>query len=1228
MDWHRFFSNYPGDAPPFLSIIHSNIVTQKDDKPISVESASILYRLRYASREMRWTLIEEYLKEIIAQELRLDIEQIGEDADLIQLGMDSLIFLNIAHVLAKELRIKLTAQEIFETSSISAMARCVEEKIESLPDSGEADLAVISKTTITPDPAGRHLPFDLTDIQQAYWVGRSGELELGNVGCHTYFETDSDELDIERYTAAWRRLIDRHDMLRVVFLPNGQQRIIEKVPPYEIKFLDLKDAPPEIAELKLKTIREKMSHQVLKTSEWPLFEVRATRMATGKIRIHVSLDLLIADVDSLLVLMKELAELYNNPDMFHDPLELSFRDYVMAEAGLRESDLYKRSEAYWMKRLPSIPQAPELPLATNPRHIVKPRFTRRTFRLSPETWSLLKNRASEAGLTASGILICAYAEVLSHWSKSPRFTINLTLFNRLDLHPQISRIVGDFTSVTLLETFEFPDLSFKERAQALQKRLWNDMEHRYFSGIRVLRALGQNGKTHLGASMPVVFTSNIRSGFNSTDHSPVTTVGEMVYSISQTPQVWLDSQVMEEVGELKVWWDTVEDLFPRGLVGEMFNAYHGLLMELAENIYAWREKRPYRLSGKLLERRLAVNNTAARISPEMLHTLFTMRAAERGEKTAVICSDRTLCYRELSNRSNQLAFILRERGALPNTLVAVVMEKGWEQVVAVLSVLLSGAAYLPIEPSVPEERRMHILQNGDVRFVLTQSALKSDLKWPETVECFSVDEMEPKEGEFRAPEPIQTPEDLAYVIYTSGSTGLSKGVMIDHRGAVNTILDVNNRFSMGNEDRVLALSSLSFDLSVFDIFGVLAAGGAIVMPENRRRKDPAHWLDLIIRERITVWNSVPTLMQMLVEYIKDRQEVLPPTLRLLLLSGDWIPMDLPDRVKALFKGIEVVSLGGATEASIWSILYPIESIDPQWKSIPYGRPMRNQRFYVLNEFMEACPDWVTGQLYIGGIGLAKGYWRDEEKTVASFVSHPDTGERLYRTGDLGCFWPDGNIEFMGREDFQVKISGYRIELGEIEASLRLHPSVRDAVVVAAGNQTGGRYLLGYVEAVDGEKIEPDCLKNFLRKKLADYMIPRDVMILDRLPLTPNGKIDRVALPLPKRIFLKSEHQSTAPQNKMEEMIAGVVREVLDVDGADVHDKFFNLGADSLKITVMRNKLSKLSGQDISVLSLFEHPTISDLAQFINCETGRCDSFDRVHKRTESRKKAARKRRRF
>ena len=921
--------------------------------------------------------------------------------------------------------------------------------------------------TITPNPDQRYQPFPLTDVQQAYWIGRSGAFELSNISTHVYFEVEAVSLDLERFEQAWQKLIDRHDMLRAIVRPDGQQQILEQVPAYKIQVLDLRDKDPEITASQLSQLRERLSHQVLPTDQWPLFEIQAAQLDEKKIRLCLSLDILIGDAWSFDIVLGELVEFIQNPTVSLPSLELSFRDYVLAEVGLQSSTLYQRSKDYWLNRVSTLPPAPDLPLAKSLAAITHPRFVHRTQRLDPAAWVCLKQRIREYSLTPSGLLLAAFAEVLSVWSKRPRFTLNLTLFNRLPLHPQVNQIMGDFTSLTLLAVDHSEQDSFAARSQRIQKQLWDDFDHRYFSGVQVLRELARLQKNPSGVLMPVVFTSTLINdglsrGTPTEKLSSIHRLGNVTHNISQTPQVYLDLQVNEMGGTLLVELDAVEELFPAGLLDDMFAAYCRFLERLADQDELWHTPTRSLLPSAQLEQLVAFNATDTLI-PEttLLHSLFFEQAQQHPQQIAVITSQQCLTYQELSDRALSLAHHLRQLGACPNQLVAIVMDKGWEQLVAVLAILASGAAYVPIDPDLPIERRSHLLQQTQVQCVLTQSHLDSSLDWIDTVTRLCVDTLELASPDSPS-EWVQRSHDLAYVIYTSGSTGKPKGVMIDHRGAVNTILDINQRFQVSAKDRVLALSSLSFDLSVYDIFGALAAGGTIVIPDASCTKDPAHWLQMIEQHQVTLWNSVPALMQMLVESVSSRHHRLPKSLRLVLLSGDWLPLNLPEQIWSLSEHMQVISLGGATEASIWSILYPIEQVEPGWKSIPYGHPMANQRFYVLNDALQPCPLWVPGHLYIGGVGLAKGYWHDEKKTHASFSIHPQTQERLYKTGDLGRVLPNGQIEFLGRDDFQVKVNGYRIELGEIEATLRQHLAVKEAIVAAVGKSQENQQLVAYV----------------------------------------------------------------------------------------------------------------------------------------------------------------------
>jgi amino acid adenylation domain-containing protein len=769
------------------------------------------------------------------------------------------------------------------------------------------------------------------------------------------------------------------------------------------------------------------------------------------------------------------------------------------------------------------------------------------------------------------------------------------------VHPQVNKLVVDFTTLLPLEVNNSTPEPFAARAERLQSQLLADVEHRYASGVQVLRDVAREQDRSAGAAMPIVFTSLLAHSARGEQPAKMLWMGDVAFGITQTPQTWLDHQVFEEDGALGFNWDAVEDLFPEGLLQEMFDSYCGFLRRLASDAGVWQETVRPLLPAAQLEQRKAVNSTDAPVPVGLLHSLFIEQVSERPEQAAVIAANKKLTYEELYRRASHLARKLRSMGAQPNRLVAVVMDKGWEQVAAVLGVLQSGAAFLPINASLPGERLWHLLDASEVEIVLTQSWLDERLSWPLNVARIAVDteEIAGTDAESLTDaepfDPVQSPEDLAYVIYTSGSTGLPKGVMIDHRGAVNTIVDINERFNVGPCDKVLALSDLSFDLSIYDIFGTLGCGATIVMPDSVARREPNHWAELVEREQVTVWNSVPALLEMLVASESGERRRSLDSLRLVMLSGDWIPLTLPEQIKALAPRSSVVSLGGATEASIWSILFPINEVEAGWKSVPYGKPMVNQRFHVLNESLEPCPVWAPGGLYIAGTGLARGYWRDEQKTNASFFNHPQTGERLYKTGDLGRYLPDGNIEFLGREDSQVKIQGHRIELGEIEAALAEHRAIKAVAVKAVGKSRDKRRLVAYVAA--GVELAPSAeeLTEFVKAKLPSYLIPSAFVIMRALPLTSNGKVDRSALPEPEPVGREPHREAKARVTPVEQHIADAVASILEVASIDPSANLLEIGANSIDIVKIASLLEKDFGFRLKIEEFYRTPTVEGLA---------------------------------
>ncbi|TGN76703.1 amino acid adenylation domain-containing protein [Streptomyces bauhiniae] len=588
-----------------------------------------------------------------------------------------------------------------------------------------------------------------------------------------------------------------------------------------------------------------------------------------------------------------------------------------------------------------------------------------------------------------------------------------------------------------------------------------------------------------------------------------------------------------------------------------------------------------------------------------LHTAFEERAAATPDAPAVVHEGRTWTYGEVNAAANRLAHRLREAGVGPDARVGLCLERSATLLTAVLGILKAGGAYVPLDPDYPSRRLTTMLEGTSCAVVVTDRLRSSVLPAPspgtERLVVLADGLLDGTAPELAGhPEtdlgPTAGPDDLCYVIHTSGSTGLPKPIALRHRGVVNNLADLNSRYGVGPSDRVLALSSPSFDMSVYEFLGITAAGGTVVVPEADRAKDVAYWAQLFDRHDVTVWNSAPALLELVTEHLEHTGSAALARLRLVMLGGDWVPVSLPDRVRALAPGVRFIVLGGATEASIHSTLYEVAETDPAWTSIPYGRPMANQRAYVLDDAGQPVPPGVAGELHLAGTGLARGYLDRPELTAERFLewSYGDVSDRLYRTGDLARWRPDGVLELLGRKDFQVKLHGLRVELGEIEAVLRAHPAVREAVVTAREDAAGGRHLVGHAVAHPGPAPRPDELRAHLAKALPSYMVPSAVLVLDELPLNVNGKLDRKAL---GALAVTPDEPGSGPASTevpvgaWEEYLAAVWQDILGTGPVGRDDDFFALGGDSMSALRCLTRI----GNGLRWPDLFRHPTVRGLA---------------------------------
>jgi amino acid adenylation domain-containing protein len=577
---------------------------------------------------------------------------------------------------------------------------------------------------------------------------------------------------------------------------------------------------------------------------------------------------------------------------------------------------------------------------------------------------------------------------------------------------------------------------------------------------------------------------------------------------------------------------------------------------------------------------------------DCLADAFARLALDSPNAPAVIVNGKTTTYCQLLDRVNRLSHYLIAHGVKPGDLVGVCLKRSVDMVAVVLAVTRAGAAYVPLDPTYPRDRLAFMLEDARTNLILSQWSLLERIPAdPSTI--INLDQLDLSRCPNTEPERRHTPDSVAYVIYTSGSTGKPKGVVVRHRAAVNTIDWVNRTFGVGPDDRLLFITSLSFDLSVYDIFGILGAGGCLRIADEHELKDPAGLVEIMRNEAITMWDSAPAALQQLVPFFTQG----PPSshLKLVMLSGDWIPVTLPAITRKAFPNVRVMALGGATEAAIWSNWFPVDTVDPAWTSIPYGKPIRNARYHILDANLEPVPVGEAGGLHIGGLCLADGYLNRPDLTAERFIADPFLeGERLYKTGDLARYLEDGNIEFLGRIDHQVKVRGFRVELGEIEAALAQHPAVRDVVIKPFRDEGEGVSLAAYV--VCQSAVEAIELGRHLRKNLPDYMVPAAIVFMEALPLTPNGKVDRAALQTPTPTSSPSNY--VPPANDAEKALQELWQEVLHTKPISVTARFEDIGGHSLMAAQLVSRIDVRLGHKVRLESLFTAATIRDQAGVI------------------------------
>ena len=1113
------------------------------------------------SGEADRTVLEE-----VAELLGVPPDAVDPDADLIASGLDSIRMMSLSGRWRKQ-GIDVNFAALAENPTVAAWSALVAER------------PIGDGPTRADDPADSAAdtgePFPLTPMQHAMWLGRNDDQQLGGVGAHLYVEFDGADVDPDRLRYAATKLVARHPMLRVEILPDGTQRIGDRGLPVAV--YDLRDMDAESADERLEEIRDEKSHQVL---DGDALQLSLSLRSGGRTRLHVDMDMTAADALSYRNFMADLAVFYRGGEL--PELRYTYRQYraAMTAADPGPSDADRR---WWAERIPDLPEAPALPLVP----LAEQADPRRSIRLwhvfDVRTRDALFAAAHRRGFTPAMAVAASYSHALARWSTGSRFLLNLPMFGREQFHPDVEKLVGCFTSSLMLDVDLTQSTTAAERTSAVQETLHETARHSTYSGLSVLRDLGRHRGTQPLA--PIVYTSAL--GLGDLFAGEVTDqFGAPVWTISQGPQVLIDAQATPLADGLMINWDVRVDAFCPGVADAMF-AYHvAELSRLAADDAAWDAPDPPAVPESQRAVRDAVNSTTAPPSGEALHEGFFRTAVSTPDAVAVFSRDGDLTYGELRTRSLAVAKALRDSGVRRGDAVALIGPKCTEQIPALLGILAAGAAYLPIGTDHPAERAARILESSDVAAVLLCG---DTAPIQATVPVLTV--AEASRGDAASEPETAEPSALAYVLFTSGSTGEPKGVEVTHDAVMNTVEFVSRHFELGRSDRTLAVSTLECDHSVVDIFAILRAGGAVVVVEEEYRRDPDTWAELIDRHSVTLLNFMPGWMEMLLPVGGSRLA----GLRVVLLGGDWVRPELIRGLRASSPGVRAHGLGGATELAIHAAICDVDEPDPHWTAVPYGTPLTNNACRVVATDGSDCPDWVPGELWVAGRGIARGYRGRPDLTAEKFVEHD--GRTWYRTGDLVRYWPDGTLQFVGRKDHRIKISGYRIELGEVEAALN---QVEGVVAAVAGVIPGERDLLGALVRVDDHTLDARAITAAMAELVPAHGIPKVIVVTDHIPFTIGGKLDRkTAARLLAAADVPAADAYRAPDTPLEAALVSIVSAVLG-DAAPEHvgvdDDFFSLGGDSVLATqVVASVRDWLDTPTVMVTDMFAARSVSALA---------------------------------
>ncbi|MEH2305427.1 amino acid adenylation domain-containing protein [Nostoc sp.] len=1191
-------------VPNAIVILESLPLTPngKIDRRVLPEPSSELSEKYVAPR----TPIEEILAVIWQQVLKLEL--VGKHDNFFELGGHSLLATQFFSRVRSRLKVEISLRELFAAPTIAELAPSIQQlQQQNIELSAPPILRRVENTEIPLSSAQQRLWFlNQLDSNSALYNIAIGLRLVGT-------------LNVVALEQSLKELIDRHEVLRTNFVTvDGKPtQIIQTQTNWTVAVVDLQHSPLTEQKTAAQKLLEQKAIEPFDLAHDALIRGTLVMLSSKEQWLLVCMHHVVCDGWSIGVFVQELQALYNAYSIGQAspllPLPIQYADFAIWQRQWLQGEVLQNHLSYWKKQLANAPTF--LPLPTD-----RPRPAVQTFNgsyhvltLSVELTQRLLQLSQQQGCTLFMTLLAAYNTLLYRYTGQTDILMGTPIANRD--HTDIEGLIGFFVNTLVMRTDLAGNPSFNELLLRLREMALSAYAHQDLPFETLVEALEPERDLSYTPLFQVMFVllnapmSEIELTELSVSGLPIeitTSKFDLTLSMENTPN------------GLFGWWEYNTDLFDSSTIERMTGHFLTLLEAIVANPSERISQLPMLTASEQQQLLVEWNDTSVDYPQDKcIHQLFEEQVERTPDAVAVVFENQQLTYHELNSRANQLAHYLRSLGVGADVLVGICVERSLEMLVGLLGILKAGGAYVPLDPEYPQERLRFILEDAQVSVLLTQQYLVDKL--PECqAQLVSLD----TNWQFISQLPQENPitnvqaSNLAYVIYTSGSTGQPKGVQISHTAVSNFLSAMQQRPGITEQDTLLAVTTISFDIAALEIFLPITVGACLVIARRDVTLDGRELFDLLVKSKATIMQATPATWRLLLDSNFQFSDLK------ILCGGEALPWDLVS--KLLARSASLWNLYGPTEATIWSSVCQLESHD---SLISIGRPIDNTEIYILDQNLQPVPVGVPGELHIGGAGLARGYLNRPDLTQEKFIPNPfedsavlasprasaggrrqDSealasprasagGSRLYKTGDLARYLSDGNIEYLGRIDNQVKIRGFRIELGEIEAALSQHPYVQVSYVIAREDTPSDKRLVAYIVPQLQVTLTISELRSDLKKKLPDYMVPSAIVILESLPLTPNGKIDRRALPAPEPSSELLE-KYVAPRNPIEEILSLIWQQVLKVDLVGRHDNFFELGGHSLLATQLISRVRSSLKVELPLRSLFAAPTIAELSHNI------------------------------